>query len=72
MSRPSQPLILAVLGGMMAVAFLHTRGIIDIGFGFPKGGIAEGAIMAAVGGLFGYAVLFLFRLVRNTVRRGDD
>ncbi len=71
MRIPSQPVILAVLGGMMAIAFLHTSGKIDVGFGFPEGGIEEGALMAIIGGVFGYAVLSAFRLVRKLRNRDD-
>ena len=53
----------------MAAAFLHSRGVVDFSFGFPSGGIEEGAIMAAIGGVSGYAVLFVFRLLQNRTKR---
>jgi hypothetical protein len=57
---------------MMATAFLHSRGVVDFSFGFPGGGLEEGAIMAAIGGVGGYAVLFVFRLLRTLTKRAKQ
>lgn len=70
MRSPSRSVMLAVLGGMMATAYLHSSGALDLSFSFPRGGIAEGAIIAMTGGVGGYAVLFVFRALRDLVRRG--
>lgn len=60
--------ILAALGGMMAAAYLHDRGVVDLGYGFPKGGFAEGATMAITGAVAGCAVLWIFRVLRGFAR----
>lgn len=64
MTPPRQSVVVAVLGGMMAAAYLHSRGVVDLGFGFPPGGLLEGAAMAIAGAAAGYAVLRVFRLLR--------
>ena len=69
MRLPGQPVLLSIMGGMMAAAFLHSRSVVDFSFGFPSGGLEEGAIMAATGGVSGYAVLFVFRLLRKLTKR---
>ena len=68
MRPPKQSVVLAVLGGMMAAAFLHGRGVADLGFGFPPGGVLEGAAMAVAGAAAGYAALLVFRLLRAAVK----
>ena len=72
MSPERRSVLIAVVGGMMAAAYLHTEGILDLGFGFPPGGIVEGALMAATGGAAGFAVLFVYRKLRGPVRRDDE
>lgn len=57
--------LLAMAGGMMAAAYLDTKDTVDLGFGFPPGGIAEGAAIAVIGAAAGYAVLFVFRKLRE-------
>lgn len=57
--------VVAILGGMMAAAYLHSQGVVDLSFGFPRGGFLEGAAMAITGAVAGYAVLFAFRLLRQ-------
>lgn len=57
--------LLAIIGGMMAASYLHDRDIVDLGFGFPRGSLPEGALMALAGGLAGYALLAVFRVVRG-------
>ena len=70
MRVPSRSVLLAVLGGMMAAAYLHSSGTLDLGFGFPRDGFAEGAIIAISGAVAGWAVLFVFRGLRGLLRRG--
>jgi len=64
MRPPKQSAMLAVLGGMMAAAFLHSRGVVDLSFGFPPDGFLAGTAMAVIGAVAGYAVLLVFRLFR--------
>lgn len=64
MPPPRQSAVLAVLGGMMAAAFHHSRGVVDLSLGFPPGGFFEGAAMAVTGAVAGYAILLVFRLLR--------
>ena len=54
---------------MMAAAFLHEQGVVDLSFGFPRGGVEEGVSLAFVGGVGGYAMLMAFRLFRMLARR---
>ena len=61
--------MLAILGGMMATAYLHSSGALDLSFSFPRGGPAEGAVIAMTGAAAGYAVLFVFRRLRDVVKR---
>ncbi len=53
----------------MAASFLHVRGVMDLSYGFARGGALEGVLMALTGGLGGYAILLAFRLMRNLVNR---
>ncbi len=64
--------LVAVIGGMMAAAYLDIEGIVDLSFGFPQGGVAEGALMAITGAAAGYAVLFSFRKLRDLATRDKD
>jgi len=64
MRSPRHSVAVAVLGGMMAAAYLHSRGVVDLSYGFPPGGFLEGAAMAITGAVAGYAVLLVFRLLR--------
>ncbi len=68
-SPATRSVLLAVIFGMMAAAFLHDRGIVDLSYGFARGGLPEGALMALTGGLGGYAVLLAFRMLRNLANR---
>ena len=61
--------MLAMIGGMMAAAYLHSTGAVDLSFSFSRGGLAEGAIIAITGAVGGYAVLFVFRRLRDVVKR---
>ena len=60
---------IAALGGMMAAAYLHSQGTVDLSFGFPRGGLVEGLLMAVTGALAGLAVLLAFRLLRDLAQR---
>jgi len=61
--------LLAVIGGMMAGAYLHERGVVDLGFGFAPDGLPEGAAMALAGAAAGYAILLAFRKLRDLAGR---
>ncbi len=69
MSPGIRSVMLAIICGMMAAAFLHDRGFVDLGFGFSQGGMEEGALMALIGGLGGYGILLLFRTIRRFAKR---
>ncbi len=69
MSPPIRSVLLAIVCGMMAAALAHERGMVDLGYGFPRGGFLEGALMALTGGLAGYAVLLVFRKLRALASR---
>ena len=62
--------MVAIIAGMMAAAYLHGEGTVDLSFGFPPGGLIEGAILAIFGSLGGYAVLLTFRTLRDFATRG--
>ena len=65
MSPATRSVLLAIICGMMAASFLHERGIVDLSYGFSRGGLLEGALMALTGGLGGYAILLAFRKLRD-------
>ncbi len=69
MSPKTRSVILAMIGGMMAAAYLDNQGVVDLSYGFPRGGLAEGALMAITGALAGYAVLLAFRKLRDFATR---
>ena len=71
MSPKTRSVILAVIGGMMAAAYLDGRGVVDLGYGFERGGFAEGALMALTGAIAGLAVLLVFRVLRNFTTRDE-
>ncbi|MFQ5619731.1 MAG: hypothetical protein ACE5FR_12230 [Rhodospirillales bacterium] len=60
---------MSIIGGMMAASYLDSEGIVDLGYGFPRGGFAEGAFIAISGAVAGYAVLLAFRKLRDFARR---
>ncbi len=64
--------MVAIIGGMMAAAYLHSQGVVDLGYGFPRGGLAEGALMVITGAVAGYAVLLVFRKLRDFATRGKN
>ena len=64
--------LVAVLGGMMAAAYLHSEGIVDLSYGFADGGFREGALLALTGAVAGYAVLLAFRMLRNLATRDKE
>jgi hypothetical protein len=72
MHPPRRSVLLAVVGGMMAAAYLHSQGVVDLSFGFPPGGLLEGAAMAITGALAGYAVLLVFRLFRGAGKDREE
>lgn len=71
MSPKTRSVILAVIGGMMAAAYLDGRGVVDLSYGFARGGFAEGALMALSGAIAGLAVLLVFRLLRKLANRDE-
>ena len=54
----------------MAASYFDSQGIMDLSYGFPQGGFAEGALIAITGALAGYAVLLAFRMLRDLATRG--
>ncbi len=72
MSPKTRSVILAMIGGMMAAAYLDGRGVVDLSYGFGRGGFAEGALMALTGAIAGYAVLLVFRILRKFATRDRD
>ncbi len=71
MSPKTRSIVLAVIGGMMAAAYLDGQGVVDLGYGFDRGGLAEGALMALTGAMAGYAVLLVFRILRKLANRDE-
>ncbi len=69
MSPERRSVLLAVIGGMMAAAYLDVEGIVDLSFGFPQGGVIAGALMAIIGGAAGGGVMLSFRKLRGLVTR---
>ena len=53
----------------MAASYLHSEGIVDLSYGFPRGGFAEGALIAITGAVAGYVVLLVFRKLRDFATR---
>ena len=72
MSPATRSVLLAIIFGMMAASVLHERGIVDLSYGFDRGGMLEGALMALTGGLGGYALLFVFRTLKNLSKNNKD
>lgn len=69
MSPATRSVLLAIICGMMASSFLHVRGVVDLSYGFSRGGLLEGVLIALTGGLGGYAVLLAFRKLRDLANR---
>ena len=69
MSPPRRSVVVAVIGGMMAAAYLNSQDVVDLSFGFPRGGLVEGVMMAMTGALAGFGVLLAFRLLRDLAER---
>ena len=69
MKPATRSVLLAIIFGMMAASFLHDRGMVDLSYGFPQGGLPEGALMALTGGLGGLALLLVFRILRGLENR---
>ncbi len=72
MSPARRSAMVAIIGGMMAASYLHSQGVVDLSFGFPRGGFAEGALLAITGAVAGYAVLLVFRMLRDFATRGKN
>ena len=72
MSPERRSVLMTVIGGMMAAAYLDTEGVVDLSFGFPQGGVVEGALTAITGAAAGYAVLFFFRKLWDLVTRDEE
>ena len=53
---------------MMAASYLDSTGRVDLSYGFPDGGLAEGALIALTGAVGGYAILLTFRGLREIIR----
>ncbi len=53
----------------MAASYLDSEGIVDLSYGFPRGGLAEGALIAITGAVAGYVVLLVFRKLRDFATR---
>lgn len=69
--RPElRSVFIAVIAGMMAAAYLHSVGRVDLSFGFPHGGPVEGALIALTGAAGGFAVLLVFRVLRRLAGKG--
>ncbi len=65
MSSKKRSVLVAIIGGMMAASYLHSQGIVDLSYGFPQDSLAEGALIAIVGAVSGYAVLLAFRKLKD-------
>ncbi len=53
----------------MADSYLDSEGIVDLSYGFPRGGLAEGALIAITGAVAGYGILLAFRKLRDFATR---
>lgn len=53
----------------MAASYLDSEGIVDLSYGFARGGFAEGALIAMTGAVTGYLVLLAFRKLRDFTTR---
>ena len=53
----------------MASSYLDSEGIVDLSYGFSRGGLAEGALIAITGALAGYVILLVFRKLRDFATR---
>ncbi len=69
LSPARRSVILSMIGGMMAAAYLDGEGIVDLSYGFPRGGFAEGALIAITGAVAGYGILLVFRKLRDFAAR---
>ncbi len=54
----------------MAASYLDSEAIVDLSYGFARGGFAEGALIAVTGAAAGYGVLLAFRKLRDLATRG--
>jgi len=72
MNPAIRSVLIAILCGMMAAAYLHDRGTVDLSFGFDAGGFLEGALTALIGGAGGFALLLVFRLLLRLGGRAEN
>ena len=61
MNPKIRSLLVAMLGGMMAASLLHGEKVVDLGFGFARGGLGEGVSIAIFGAAAGAVILLVFR-----------
>ena len=57
---------------MMAAAYLDSAGRVDFSFGYPEGGLVEGALMALFGAAGGIGVLLIFRVLRKYFQKPQE
>ncbi len=69
LSPAKRSVVLSMIGGMMAASTLDSEGIVGLSYGFPRGGFAEGALIAITGAVAGYVVLLVFRKLRDFATR---
>jgi len=70
MNPKIRSLLVAMLGGMMAASLLHGEKVVDLGLGFPRGGLGEGVSIGIVGAAVGAAILMIFRMLSGLM--GDS
>jgi len=71
--RPqTRSIVISILAGMMAAAYLDNAGKIDLSFGFPDNGPVEGALIALIGAAGGSAILLVYRGVRKLVGQKEE
>ena len=63
MNPKIRSLLVAMLGGMMAASLLHGEKVVDLGFGFARGGLGEGVLIAIFGAVVGAVILVVFRML---------
>ena len=65
LSPARRSVVLSMIGGMMAASYLDSEGMVDLSYGFPRGGFAEGTLVTITGALADYVVLLAFRKLRE-------
>jgi len=69
MKPKTRSFLLSLIGGMMAASLLNSEGVVDLSFGFPRGGLFEGVFIAVAGSLAGCIALLAFRKIRAVRHR---